>query len=212
MGEHNEELLRQRAREKAVYRYTSALERGDFETVAAILAQAEIDTDLERMIVEVNVALATEHEAAAAENEAAQIRTLLQEHLPSGFVSDDDEIEPPPLTVATVAARMNEDAAQRGQMNQELLAFTRQLGAQARPLPTELSLGAVRLLLSELGISVSAGLVKQFRATAIYLAEGREHGQAFQAAARRQREMRQALKGSRPQQPDEHQDQQEDRR
>jgi hypothetical protein len=41
-------------REKALYRYSSALERGDFGTVAAILAQAEQDPELERSIREMN--------------------------------------------------------------------------------------------------------------------------------------------------------------
>ncbi|MBC7812099.1 MAG: SH3 domain-containing protein, partial [Burkholderiales bacterium] len=51
---------RQLAREKALFRYTSALERGDFETVAAVLHEAENDAVLERMILEVNATLASE--------------------------------------------------------------------------------------------------------------------------------------------------------
>ncbi len=202
--------MRQRAREKAVYCYTSALERGDFESVAAVLAQAEHDAELERMIVEVNEVLEAEHEAVAAERDAVQVRELLHEHLPSGFASDDGEVELPPLAVAAVVARMSEDAAQRGQMTQELVALVRQLAAERRPVPEELSLGAVRQLFSELEISASAALVKQFRAAAIYLAEGREHGQAYQAAARRQRELRRTPKGAQPRQPDTHRGQQED--
>jgi hypothetical protein len=45
---------RQLAREKALYRYSSALERGDFEAVAAVLAEAEQDSELEQMILEMN--------------------------------------------------------------------------------------------------------------------------------------------------------------
>jgi hypothetical protein len=47
-------------REKILYRYSSAIERGDFETAAAILAQAEGDPQLEQMIMEINAALVTE--------------------------------------------------------------------------------------------------------------------------------------------------------
>ncbi len=47
-------------REKLLYRYTSAVERGDFTAAAAILAQAEGDPQLEQMIVEVNAALVDE--------------------------------------------------------------------------------------------------------------------------------------------------------
>jgi hypothetical protein len=45
---------RQLAREKALYRYSSALERGDFEAVVAVLAEAEQDSELEQMILEMN--------------------------------------------------------------------------------------------------------------------------------------------------------------
>src|ERR1035437_760147 len=43
-------------REKMLYRYSTALERGDFETVAAVLKQAEKDPALERMILDINMA------------------------------------------------------------------------------------------------------------------------------------------------------------
>lgn len=193
MDKRNDESLRRRARERAVYRYFSALERGDFDTVTAILAQAEDDTGLAQMIDEVNDALATEYEEAAREREALPVREMLTEHLPSGFAPDDHydhDFELPPLTIATVAAHMREDAAQRGQMTAELKTLTEYLADNLRPLSDELSLGTVRKLFSELGISASPTLIKQFRTTAIYLAEGREQGQAYQAAARRQRESR----------------------
>jgi len=51
---------RQLAREKWVFRYTSALERGDFATVAAVLAEAEHDPHLALMINEVNTVLEAE--------------------------------------------------------------------------------------------------------------------------------------------------------
>src|SRR5690348_2499368 len=46
----------QRKREYALYRYRKALERGDFETVSAILLQAEKDALLEQMIIELSSA------------------------------------------------------------------------------------------------------------------------------------------------------------
>lgn len=190
MDKRNDDLLRQRAREEAVYRYTSALERGDFETVVAVLAQAERDAELERMIVEVNEVLEAEHEAAATERDAAQVQALLHEHLPSGFAPDDEGVELPPLTVAAVAARMSEDAAQRGHVTAELAALVQHLSASDRALPDELTLGAVRQLLSDVGVPASAAMIKAFRETAIYLAQGREHGEAYRAAARRQRAAR----------------------
>lgn len=48
----NERLMR----EKLLFRYSGALERGDFETIASVLAEAERDPVLEQMIVELNEA------------------------------------------------------------------------------------------------------------------------------------------------------------
>jgi hypothetical protein len=48
------------SREKTLYRYHMALERGDFATVAAILSQAEQDATLARMVLELNAALEAE--------------------------------------------------------------------------------------------------------------------------------------------------------
>lgn len=48
------------ARERLLFRYSRALERGDFETVSAILADAEHDPALERLILDVNTVYADE--------------------------------------------------------------------------------------------------------------------------------------------------------
>src|SRR5574341_846500 len=47
-------------REKTLFRYTCALDRGDFETVAAALTEAEGDPVLAQMILEVNEVMAAE--------------------------------------------------------------------------------------------------------------------------------------------------------
>lgn len=49
-------------RERAAFLYTTALEYGDFETVQSILEQAETDSVLERLLLEVNDALAHEND------------------------------------------------------------------------------------------------------------------------------------------------------
>jgi hypothetical protein len=54
MNGREAERARQLAREKALYRYSSALERGDFEAVLAVLGEAEQDAALERMLLAVN--------------------------------------------------------------------------------------------------------------------------------------------------------------
>ena len=51
------------AREKAAFAYSTALESGDFETVTAVLTQAEQDPILEQMLLELNEAQQEEMEA-----------------------------------------------------------------------------------------------------------------------------------------------------
>ncbi len=48
------------AREKSLYRYSSALERGDFDAVSQVLAEAEQDPEMERLVLEINEALQAE--------------------------------------------------------------------------------------------------------------------------------------------------------
>lgn len=50
MNQHQPHAEKQRARERALYLYGNALERGDFATVEAVLRQAETDPMLERML------------------------------------------------------------------------------------------------------------------------------------------------------------------
>ncbi len=51
---------RQLAREKSVFRYSSALERGDFDTVTQVLQEAERDPALAQMISEMNAVFESE--------------------------------------------------------------------------------------------------------------------------------------------------------
>ena len=62
MNRQQTERARQLERERALYRYGSALERGDFDVVSRILEEAEQDTVLERMMLEVNDAYLAEME------------------------------------------------------------------------------------------------------------------------------------------------------
>jgi hypothetical protein len=66
MNGRETERTRQLAREKALYRYGSALERGDFEVVYSILKKAERSPVLEHMILEINEVYRTEMEGQQA--------------------------------------------------------------------------------------------------------------------------------------------------
>jgi RNA polymerase sigma factor (sigma-70 family) len=71
MNRQQRERVRQLEREKALYRYGSALERGDFAVVSRVLEEAEQDPVLERLILEVNGAYLTETEGQEQTAESA---------------------------------------------------------------------------------------------------------------------------------------------
>src|SRR5258708_39542510 len=56
MTEHQAIRQRRLDREKAAYRYTTALDQGDIDTIATVLQQAERDPELEQMILEIHEA------------------------------------------------------------------------------------------------------------------------------------------------------------
>lgn len=80
-------------REKLLFRYSGALERGDFETLAAVLAEAERDPILEAMILEMN-------EVYGAELPAPRPK----ETLPMTTVMTFDRRRPPVLRYAMALA------------------------------------------------------------------------------------------------------------
>jgi hypothetical protein len=90
MSEKQTDKSVQTAREKALYQYANALERGDFTTIEVILEQAICDTELERMIFELHEEYRDEHESAHV-SDAALVRELIREHLPSGLTRPGDE-------------------------------------------------------------------------------------------------------------------------
>ena len=59
---NNAQQFPQRQHEYALYRYRKALERGDFETISAILKEAEHDSLLNQMIAELDTLLESEAE------------------------------------------------------------------------------------------------------------------------------------------------------
>lgn len=186
----NQQPTRQESlmRERTLYRYMDAFERGDFENMARILHQAERDPELEEMIWEVQTAYLIEQEAERQENDIALVRQLLHKHLPSGLSATQIVEEIPPLTVSDVVARMQADEALKGPLKQELHEVVQQLRQSALPLPTNLGLQAIRTLFARLGIHASKQMQKLFSETALFLSAGRAQGMAQLAATRRQQE------------------------
>src|SRR5205085_2007364 len=87
---HEQHALRQQrlAREKAVYRYTTALEYGDIETIAAVLHQAEQDRILEQMILEVHDVYQDEDRTVVHPDEVVAVQDLLLTLLSSQRVTE----------------------------------------------------------------------------------------------------------------------------
>jgi hypothetical protein len=182
----NERQSRGLDREKLLLRYTTALDAGDFESITTILQHAQQDPELEQMILEINDHYVDEVEAAAQAQDDAVVRELVQTHLLSALSTA--EIEPPPLTVGHVLARIHADAALRGKVERDALAATRDLQATETPLPTDLSLRGVTKLLEQLGVQVGRRFQNLFRETAIFMRMGRNQGMARLAATRRQQQ------------------------
>jgi hypothetical protein len=173
-------------REKVLYRYTNALERGDADALAAVLQEAEYDVTLEHMLVEAHEAYRLEMGVVAYMRDEELIRQLLQQYLPSGLTNSIEEVEIPPLTVSDIVARLQSEAAVTGSVQEEVASVIQKLRQDTTPLPQSLSLKSTRRLFIQLGVSVSDRFQKLFRETAIFLSMGREQGMAQLAATRRQ--------------------------
>lgn len=67
------------ARMQALYRYTCALEQGDADTLTSILAEAEQDQILERMLVEVNEVYQIEDHTVVHADDVVMAQEMLQQ-------------------------------------------------------------------------------------------------------------------------------------
>lgn len=182
----NSELERRLMLEKMLLRYSVALEAGDFDTVAAILQAAEMDGELETMILALNDEYATElgpelyPEISAST--LAEDRALAAALIQAALLSN----PPPALTVGEVFARIRADAARRLlPLDRADLAATQAHTQTNTPLPEDLSLRRVSQLLSGLGVQVSSRLQEFFRSTAILMRMGDSEAPARMAATRR---------------------------
>jgi hypothetical protein len=186
MDEKQIDNREQLAREKALYLYANALERGDFATIEAILEQATGDIELDEMIFELHLADQDEQENTHADD-AALVRELIRTHLPSGLAeSEDEDLEVPPLTVGDVCASLQTKAAIQGGDAGEMKSLTEKLRQSEAPLPEELTGRKIRQFFAQLGVSVSERYQELFREAAIFLSMSREQGMARLSAARRE--------------------------
>jgi hypothetical protein len=177
----------QLAREKALYVYLSAFERGDFDTMDEILQEAMYDAELEQMIMEAHEYYLEEEQFSLQEAELERLRQLIWQHLPSAVKDEGEAASIPPLTIEDVLARMQENPRIRGAIRQELQRLRQQLPAPMPALPDDLSLQGIRQCFEQMGLQPTLPFLKCFREQAILLAMQREQGLASLAAARRQK-------------------------
>ncbi len=164
-------------------RYLDALDAGDINTLAALWEQAAANPELEQVLGELTDGLAAEEGAWPSwEADAARVRDLLREHLPSGFSAPE---EPPPLTVRDVAARLQSDNAVAGRLSVADRTANSRLLADTTPVPEELGLPHFEKWKTTLGVSASPHYWRAFRQTAVLLAMGRCQQAGELAAARR---------------------------
>jgi hypothetical protein len=166
------------ARERALYVYGRALAAGDFETMARIHEQAEVDPVLERQLDELLDADAAGLPELALADDADVVRDLLARHI-TGAQAEDGEA-PAPITVGEVAGKLR---AERRVSPQDEAALA-QLLSQSEQVPARLGLGEVRRFGQRLGVAASDGFWRLFREAALLLGVGQSQ-QAGLAAARR---------------------------
>ena len=185
------DVLRQR--ELSVLLYLSAFECGDLDALAAILAQAERDPELDRLLVTVNAEL---HEEAALRplmEEAQTVRKLLLRHLPSAFPQEETGV--PDLTIGVVAARLHAEEPTGRPLPPADRRVNEQLLNSSAPLPPSITAATIKRLAKESGLAASDRYWELFRRAALALSIGRERTQVQLAAARTQRRVRRRRSG-----------------
>jgi hypothetical protein len=168
---------------RAALRYLDALDAGDANALAELWEQAAGNPELEQVLNELTDGLAIEENPTPSwETDAARVRTVLREHLPSAFPV---EADPPALTVRDVAARLQADSALGVRWSASDRAANSRLLADTTPVPDELGLPHFEKWQTSLGVSASPHYWRAFRQAAVLLAMGRCQQVGELAAARR---------------------------
>jgi hypothetical protein len=171
----------ERSRELVEIEYVAALERGDFEAIAAILEEAFADPELDRRIVSIDLVLHAEAGLQAPEEQARVIRELLIRHLPSAIPETEESVA---LTIGMVAVRLAEEA--RGSLSPADRLANLHLIERTDSLESPVTSEVVARLSAATDVTASQRYWEQFRRMAAKLAIARQHGEVELAAARRQ--------------------------
>jgi hypothetical protein len=168
-------------REQLVLRYIRALDEGNADGIDSVLAAAEHDPALDRLIAEVNQEVYEQAALSPLAPDAATVRALLRRHLPSAFPEPDHDAPP---TIGEIAARL---VAERRVPEADQVA-SQGLLASTRPLPARLTRAGISALATEVGAALSERYWARFRDAAIAASMRRAHRHAQLAATRLARE------------------------
>ena len=179
-------------REKAIYRYVTALDNGDLDSVAEILELALYDPELARVIEEIDLAYQEEEGITPIVTDASIVRDLIQQHLHSAFEpqnTDSEEVAARLPVESTIESVTVGEVAQRLLQSKSLrkseYELVQSLINNSVLVPLSPSQKVIkRLFVEELKKNVSPRLLDRFRQVAIKLGMGRSYNNARLAAAR----------------------------
>jgi hypothetical protein len=177
--EMNQEQNKEQMRERWIHRYVQALDRGDAESIEAVLEAALEDLELSEAIDNINLAYLEEVGVPAFSNAAQTVRELAQKHLASPAAQQERMAFVP--TIGEVAAQLQ---VQRLVHPEDENINSRLLQNQ-RPIPLDLTTNNLLDLFAELGVHAGRRYVRAFKDTAIWLDMSRNHSQ-IKIAAREQ--------------------------
>ncbi|TMC21445.1 MAG: hypothetical protein E6J34_09555 [Chloroflexi bacterium] len=163
----------QRAREELLLLFLKSYEEGNLEVFGAILEQAETDPELDTLIWSAFLThLSQKGIHPAPEEEKEGLIALLQQSL----LSNRKRPEPPPLTLADIAARMQVELILHRADYADLPAIRRALDTLVQfrdPLPDPLDLLTIQAIFLECGLAVPSPFDNAFLQAARRLQEKR---------------------------------------
>jgi DNA-binding phage protein len=154
-------------RERMIFQYVEALDMGDMDRVAAVLGAAVDDSELGRLISEVNLAYQEEKGLTPTASDAKLVRDLLHKHFGSAF--EDPQVETVPFEVRHVADRLERDP-RVPLADREANSFLRSVRVK---LPRRLDRWEMERLKNDLNVEASQRYWRQFRDAAIMMEIGR---------------------------------------
>ncbi len=175
-------------RDRALHRYIEAMERGDADGVAAILELAVDDSELDKLISEVNEAYEEEEGLTPTARDAELVRDLVHKHFANAF--EDEEAETAPLEVRHVANLLERDP-QVPSADRETNSSLRGVNVT---LPRRLDRRGMEQLKRDLGMEVSERFWRRFKDQAVVMEIGRANSLG-RLAAREENERRGGRRG-----------------